>query len=405
MTQYKPLFILKNVIKTYAWGDRKMLPDLLQYENQANIPQAELWMGTHPNGTSFTEVNNTLISLQDLIQTDPQFFLGKDHISQYGEELPFLLKVLAIGTPLSLQVHPSKTHAEEGFYEENRHTNSPSTHENRIYKDNNHKRELLVAYNDEFWALCGFRSYTSIIEGLMPIASETLQQILHDLRVSPSSSSLQQFIYSLLSLSQEEKEEIIIKTMQVITSTSQSFTQQHPYFWIKKLWDIHPHDIAILAPLYMNIVHIPQNKAIFVDSGTIHSYLQGIGIEILTLSDNVIRFGLTPKPIDIASLRKIVRFEPIYPEILQMDISTHSFSTPCQEFLLSYQSINNTNPFILQSNNTAQIILALNGKAYIYTNRNKLYKILQQGQSIFVPHNAGSYCFRGESTLFIASTP
>ncbi|NIZ40670.1 mannose-6-phosphate isomerase, class I [Entomospira entomophila] len=407
MRQYKPLFILKNIIKTYAWGTLETLPKLLQYENEENEPQAELWMGTHPNGTSFAILENQLVSLQDLIQTNPIFFLGEAHITKYGKQLPFLLKVLAIGTPLSLQVHPSKEHAEEGFDDENhQHIPSNSPTKERLYKDDNHKQELLLAYDDEFWALCGFQSYQSIIDAVLQVSSVLLNTMIADLIKNPSSQSLQTFIYGLLSLSQEKKDHIIEQVMTSIKSQPDSLHSiNHPYYWINRLWLIHPHDIAILAPLYMNMIHVPKNKAIFVESGTLHSYLQGIGIEILTLSDNVIRFGLTPKPIDISSLNKIVKFVPTRPEILKINSINHSFTTPCQEFLLSYHTLDINTPFTLNPNNTAQIMLVLNGDAYIYRHTHELYKVLKSGESIFIPYNAGAYYWKGDATLFIASVP
>ena len=38
-------------------------------------------------------------------------------------------------------------------------------------------------------------------------------------------------------------------------------------------------------------------ESIFVPAGVPHSYIQGTGIEVMTSSDNVLRLGLTPKPV------------------------------------------------------------------------------------------------------------
>ena len=70
--------------------------------------------------------------------------------------LPYLLKVLAAASPLSIQAHPSKTQAEEGFAREEA-AGIPRDAAERTYRDDNHKPELIVAVSETFTALAGLR--------------------------------------------------------------------------------------------------------------------------------------------------------------------------------------------------------------------------------------------------------
>ncbi|GAM75127.1 mannose-6-phosphate isomerase [Vibrio ishigakensis] len=109
MTIYK----LNNVIQNYAWGSKTSINELFGIPNPDDQPQAEIWMGAHPNGCSKLAESDQLLS--ELISADPESVLGQYTQNRFGE-LPYLFKVLAAYTPLSIQVHPSKQKAELGFY-------------------------------------------------------------------------------------------------------------------------------------------------------------------------------------------------------------------------------------------------------------------------------------------------
>ena len=62
-------------------------------------------MGTHPNLPS--KCLSSGKTLSEHLHENPQF-LGDKVRKQYGDDLPFLFKVLAIGKALSIQAHPDK---------------------------------------------------------------------------------------------------------------------------------------------------------------------------------------------------------------------------------------------------------------------------------------------------------
>jgi mannose-6-phosphate isomerase len=154
------LYYLKNTIQEYQWGSLTMIPRLLGNREDASKRQAELWIGAHPKAPSVTEINGKAVTLIDLIKADPLYILGSATRRLFGSRLPFLLKVLAAETPLSIQVHPDQASAREGFDRENSAGLDLESSE-RNYRDANHKPETICALTP-FSALNGFRSLSEM---------------------------------------------------------------------------------------------------------------------------------------------------------------------------------------------------------------------------------------------------
>ncbi len=154
------MYKMINPIKDYPWGSRTAIQQRYNIPNQHNDCQAEMWMGSHPNGSSIlVDEENKQITIAEFVLLDQRAVLGSA-FEQFGE-LPFLFKVLAADKPLSIQVHPSKTASEIGFSEENKQ-GIPLSSPNRNFKDPNHKPELVYAITP-FSALNGFRPFSQII--------------------------------------------------------------------------------------------------------------------------------------------------------------------------------------------------------------------------------------------------
>uniref|UniRef100_UPI00286B5AEC type I phosphomannose isomerase catalytic subunit n=1 Tax=Salinibacterium sp. TaxID=1915057 RepID=UPI00286B5AEC len=152
---------ITNTPRNYAWGSDGAISTLLGFE-ASGAPEAELWLGAHPGSPSrVVGSNDTLLDVVD----------GR---------LPFLLKVLAAGSPLSLQAHPTLAQAAEGFARENA-LGIPLDAPNRNYRDAFHKPELIYALSDEFDALCGFRSAADIRRVLEAIAPQVAAPLLERL--------------------------------------------------------------------------------------------------------------------------------------------------------------------------------------------------------------------------------
>jgi mannose-6-phosphate isomerase len=110
--------LLRNQIQRYAWGSNTAIPELLG-EKPDGHPQAEMWMGAHPGAPSEVELDGVAVPLDRVIQSDPEKILGEKTAKKFGNQLPFLFKVLAADMPLSIQAHPDKIQAKRGFEREN----------------------------------------------------------------------------------------------------------------------------------------------------------------------------------------------------------------------------------------------------------------------------------------------
>ena len=133
------LLPLTNTPRDYAWGSTTAIA-ALQGRVGSGLPEAELWLGAHSGSPAVVDGGLTLDA----------WLAARD------QTLPYLLKVLAAATPLSLQAHPSLAQAAEGFARENA-LGIPVDAAHRNYRDDQHKPELIVALSDRFAALCGFR--------------------------------------------------------------------------------------------------------------------------------------------------------------------------------------------------------------------------------------------------------
>ena len=169
MTDRPGLFALHGVIRPYAWGSRTAIPELLGTAPTGE-PAAELWLGAHPDDPSLVPAHDD--TLDRLIAADPFAMLGAANVERFGPQLPFLLKVLAADTALSIQVHPDLAQAKAGFAAEDARgvaRDSPQ----RNYKDANHKPELLCALTP-FDALCGFRPVAQTVRLFDALGVEAL---------------------------------------------------------------------------------------------------------------------------------------------------------------------------------------------------------------------------------------
>lgn len=147
--------LLRGAIRTYAWGSRTAIAEFTGRPTPTPHPEAELWLGAHPADPAYLETGGGAESLLEVVAADPIGQLGAASVAEFGDQLPFLLKVLAADEPLSLQAHPSAQQAADGFAREEA-AGVPLNSPIRNYRDRNHKPELVVAL-DRFEALAGFR--------------------------------------------------------------------------------------------------------------------------------------------------------------------------------------------------------------------------------------------------------
>ena len=303
----KQLFLLENSIKNYEWGSTSAIPALCGTPADGK-PQAEVWMGAHPQSSSrLVDAREAkaasaphgegaaggTISLDRFIEENPIAALGARDSERFGT-LPFLFKLLAAGKPLSIQVHPSLAQAQEGWARENA-AGLPVTDAKRNYKDDNHKPEILCALT-KFTAMAGFRPLEETVPILEALGLDILAPILAQMKSRNESAGLKTLLEGLFALPPESKEAIFEALPDACTrleaSTIDGVPSSEISTLIKNLMAHYPGDIGVLAPCYLNIVQLQPGEAIFVDAGILHSYVEGLGVELMANSDNVINHKL-----------------------------------------------------------------------------------------------------------------
>jgi mannose-6-phosphate isomerase len=394
--------LLKNTVQHYAWGSATAIPDLLNADNPSGEPWAELWMGAHPKAPSHVNYNGTWRPLNELIQERPHEILGRQVSEKYNKTLPYLFKVLAAAKPLSIQAHPNLEQAAEGFARENSQ-NIPLDAPSRNYRDNNHKPECICALS-RFYALYGFRKIPEII-ALMTAASQSeLTDELDRLRSNPDTNGLKAFYSALMTMGKSRQKRVVDETLENIAQIS----DQDSVYWIKKLSREYPSDIGIISPMLLNLICLEPGQALFLPAGQLHAYLEGLGIELMANSDNVLRGGLTPKHIDLPELLKVVHFEPLQVRILdkeKMGVNETVFVNPAEEFDLATITVSENTPYVRSTAESAAILLCTDGAAQIHEMESGSKLKFKKGDSAIVPAAVENYEIRGQAVLFKASVP
>ena len=395
--------ILKNPVRKYAWGSKTAIQDFAGYPDLIGKPVAELWMGAHPNDPSSVLINGKWEFLDKVIKDDPECILGRHAAGKFDNKLPFLFKVLAADSPLSIQVHPNLEQACEGFLRENR-LGIPVNAPNRNYRDENHKPELLCAMT-EFHALKGFRKIEEILGLMGELAGSHLSNELGALSMAPDSCGLRQFFTSLMAMDMSRQERLVRDAVRVAEDRAE---KNEAFDWIVRLNREYPGDIGVFSPVILNLVHLAPKQAIYLHAGELHSYLYGVGIELMANSDNVLRGGLTPKHVDVQELLKIVDFTDDPVRIIRpvMGGTTEAvFGAPAGEFSLSMISIEEGTCFVSPGERGPEILICTEGEAQVNDLGSGEVLLLRKGKSIVVPSAVYQYQIHGSATLYKATVP
>lgn len=365
---------LINSLQNYAWGSQTALTELYGIENPSQQPMAELWMGAHPKSSSQIVVNGQQQSLREVIEANKMALLG-DAVATRFNELPFLFKVLCAEQPLSIQVHPSKAAAVEGYARENA-AGIPLSAANRNYKDDNHKPELVYALTP-FQAINGFRPRQQIVSLLQPVAAA--HPAIARFIENPDEAHLAELFAGLLSMEGEVKSRAL-----TILRDELAVQQGEPWLTIGNIAEVYPDDSGLFSPLLLNVIELQPGEAMFLFAETPHAYLHGVALEIMANSDNVLRAGLTPKYIDIPELLANLKFdEKPAGSLLTVPVqagATQNFPIPVEDFAFSIHTLN-AEPLKVEQQSAA-IIFCIEGEAVLGSGEQRL--TLRPGESAFI---------------------
>lgn len=280
------LLSLTNTPRDYAWGSDSLLAGL-QGRTPTGAPEAEVWFGDHPGDPADVDGGGTL-----------------DQIT--GGSLPYLLKLLAAGRPLSIQVHPTIEQARAGWAREN---GLAADDPRRNYRDDNHKPELLVALSERFESLSGLRPVVDTLSLLDALDdSDGVRQLRA--RLSADGEALRDVIAWLLGGEAGRAVDEIIAATVSASSRTDAGTWGTTLRAIADVAATYPGDPGVVVALLMNHVVLKRGEGVFLRAGLLHAYLSGLGVEIMAASDNVLRGGLTPKRIDVPELLSVLDTTP-----------------------------------------------------------------------------------------------
>ncbi|MBI5593149.1 MAG: mannose-6-phosphate isomerase, class I [Deltaproteobacteria bacterium] len=403
----KTIGILKNTVQDYAWGSLTAIPELLG-QPATGSPQAELWMGAHPKAPSQVYHEGKWESLLQVIESHPTDVLGAEVAERFGGKLPYLFKVLAAAKPLSIQAHPNSHQAKEGFERENRLGISLMSSK-RNYKDDSHKPECICALT-RFWGMNGFRGISEIVKYLGILCGDVLKDEIALLEKQPDSQGLKFLFQSLLTMPPEKKATAISSAVSHAGSihVPGDLSADPMFQWVRRLHAEYPGDVGVLFPALFNLFCLEPGQALYLASGEPHAYLEGVSIELMANSDNVLRGGLTPKHLDVPELLNILTFqERVPPVILPRKRSGVEwvYDTPAEEFSLSVISVFPKICWISPEKRSADILLCTRGQLVLENGPVDDPIHLFKGVSVVVPASAGEYHLYGNGVCYKASVP
>ncbi|WP_432570931.1 mannose-6-phosphate isomerase, class I [Kineococcus sp. SYSU DK005] len=309
------MFLLENRVQPYAWGTAHAIPELLGVQPDGT-PQAELWIGAHPAApsTAAPAGGGPARPLDEVVAADPAAALGPH---RRGDRLGFLLKVLSAAAPLSLQAHPDRATAQRRFAEEEA-AGVPLDAPHRLYRDDEHKPELLYAL-EPFAAMAGFRSPAAardLLAGLalpdLPAASAALLAgLLEDLAGQDDTAALRAATARLLTAAGRDAAPLVGAVAAACRGVDDDSAR-----CVADLAEHHPGDPGVLVSAMLNQVRLAAGEALYLPAGNVHAYLSGTGVELMASSDNVLRGGLTPKHVDVDELLRVLDFRVLPPPLL-----------------------------------------------------------------------------------------
>ncbi|OLQ93024.1 mannose-6-phosphate isomerase, class I [Vibrio panuliri] len=390
----KTLFKLDNVIQNYVWGSKTAMGELFGITNPDNQPQAEIWMGAHPNGCSKVAGSGELLS--EVIAQDPKGVLGEYTAERFGE-LPYLFKVLSAEKPLSVQVHPSKAKAMAGFAKENQQGIELNA-ANRNYKDANHKPELVYALTF-YKAMNGFRPVAEIVAMFQQAEIDTLRDEIDALSALPNEQGLAEFFSVVMNLTGERKQQAIAELIARIERPAKTALAREAFELIREFSQGYSNDIGLFSPLLLNVVELEPGEAMFLHAETPHAYVKGTGLEIMANSDNVLRAGLTPKYMDVAELIANTQFHSISADHIKLAPFSSGnklgYPIPVDDFGFEIMTLDAKAK--VQYVRGAEIIFCIEGQATLSGGSEEI--TLVAGESAFVCNRAKTYRYSGLGTL------
>jgi mannose-6-phosphate isomerase len=232
-----------------------------------------------------------------------------------------------------------------------------------------------------------------------------LEAELAEFKKEPTPNGLKRFYTSLITSNLDRHKRIVEDALE----QARGFKSEDPVFnWMLKLAEDYPDDIGVLSPILLNLICLEPGQAMFLDAGELHAYLEGMGIELMANSDNVLRGGLTPKHVDVSELLRILKFEDRDVTLLKPVKSIANeriYPSPASEFVLSIITLKGEATYQSPKNRSVEILICTRGNLTISDFCDLTETQLPQGASAIVPACVERYSIKGEGTCYKAGVP
>ena len=149
--------------------------------------------------------------------------------------------------------------------------------------------------------------------------------------------------------------------------------------------------------LGLELGELKPGEAIYLPAGNLHSYLGGLGVEVMASSDNVLRGGLTVKHVDVPELLKVLDFHAGPVPVIEPAIRGEEeiYLTPAPEFRLSRFVLKGRS--VQPQRHGAEILICTQGHVTVGTiDLNPL-------DSVFVAAWEGLYGLSGRGVVYRAT--
>ncbi len=362
----------------YDWGSAEDIPAFLRRSGDGS-PVAEVWMGTHPLAPAMAH-------RADGAQVP---------LAEEAGPLPFMLKILAASSPLSIQVHPNAAGAAAGFAAEEA-AGVPIDAPERVYKDPNPKPEMVYALTT-FDTLVGFRPTAEILRVLASLEHPYAVSLGDDLRSNPGFRGIVRLVERILA--DPEAPSVVAGIVEECRAAhEQGIDIKRAFATVLEIEKHHPEDPGVIVSLLLNRLTLQPGEAAYLDAGIIHAHLSGMCLEVMVTSDNVLRAGLTSKHIDRPGLVRALdegmsRLARVTPT--QFGFSTDVFS-PTSDFALAVAQASQAEP--------AGALLPEAGRRILVCTGGEVALVNEAGQSLWLKRGDTAYAGEDDGAVRVVGT-
>ena len=379
---------LTPVVFHDAWGSHVSIASLQGRVIPSPLPESELWMGAHEEGPSVTDRPGAP-TLAEVVAADPEGELGPECVARYGPRLPFLLKVLAPGRAISIQAHPTAEQARA----------LRATTGSDVYVDDWAKPELLLAIAP-FEVFVGMRTHAEVAELAARLRVPRLTRIVEC--AASADDPAHALLAGVLATPADEADDFAREVVAAcVRLGGRNDEVGEASAAVARVAEEHPDDIGLVVLLLMHHRVLQPGEYIDVAAGVLHSYVRGLGIEVLANSDNVVRAGLTSKEVNVPELLRIVdpRAVGVTGRGRVVEPGVEVFDSASDRFLLHRVTPGRTLPDGL----APRIVFCLRGHVTLTGASGTLD--LHDVESAFLPAGEGAVDLEGSGEVYVVTVP